>query len=91
MAGGTGGHGGLRPSHEALVHEHDVVMLDLDGVVYVSGHPVPGAPEGIAAARDAGARIAFITNNASRPPEKVAAKLTTMGVPADPGSSAPAA
>ncbi len=85
MAGGTGGHGGLQPSSEALVHEHDVVMLDLDGVVYVSGHPVPGAPEGIAAARDAGARIAFITNNASRPPEKVAAKLTAMGVPADPG------
>ena len=43
-------------------------MLDLDGVVYVGPDAVPGAPEHVAAARAAGMRVAFITNNASRPP-----------------------
>jgi glycerol-1-phosphatase len=57
-------------------------MLDLDGVVYVSGHAIEGAPEAIAAARAAGLRVAFVTNNASRTPEKVAANLVRLGVPA---------
>ena len=58
-------------------------MLDLDGVVYVGDAPVPHAGEAIAAARERGLRIAFITNNASRTPEKVAAKIVKAGVPAD--------
>ena len=56
-------------------------MLDLDGVVYISGDAVPGRPEAIAAARDAGLRLAFVTNNASRPPEAVAEHLRDLGVP----------
>jgi len=67
---------------ESLAAAHDVAMLDLDGVVYVGDAPVPGAGEAIAAARNLGLRIAFITNNASRPPEKVAAKIVKAGVPA---------
>ena len=68
---------------EPLATAHDVAMLDLDGVVYVGDAPVPHAGEAIAAARERGLRIAFITNNASRPPEKVAAKIVKAGVPAD--------
>ena len=45
-------------------------MLDLDGVVYIGGDPVPGAPEHVERARAAGMRIAFITNNALRPPAR---------------------
>jgi len=67
---------------EPLATAHDVAMLDLDGVVYVGEAPVPHAGEAIAAAREHGLRIAFITNNASRPPEKVAAKIVRAGVPA---------
>lgn len=66
-----------------LVEAHDLVMLDLDGVVYVGPDAVPGAPDHLAAARDAGARLAFVTNNASRPPATVAERLTAMGVPAE--------
>ncbi|MXG92132.1 HAD-IIA family hydrolase [Nocardioides sp. YIM 123512] len=55
-------------------------MLDLDGVVYVGPDAVPGAPDHVSAAREAGMRIAFITNNASRPPSAVAAHLTELGV-----------
>ncbi|QIG45933.1 HAD-IIA family hydrolase [Nocardioides anomalus] len=58
-------------------------MLDLDGVVYVGQDAVPGAPEHLEAARGAGMRIAFITNNASRPPEAVAEHLRDLGVTAD--------
>ena len=67
---------------EPLARAHDVAMLDLDGVVYVGDDPAPHAAEAIAAARAAGQRIAFITNNASRTPAQVAAKIVGTGVPA---------
>jgi glycerol 3-phosphatase-2 len=68
---------------ESLATAHDVAMLDLDGVVYVGDAPAPHAADAIAAARQQGLRIAFITNNASRTPEKVAAKIAKVGVPAE--------
>jgi HAD superfamily hydrolase (TIGR01450 family) len=43
---------------------------------------VPGAAEAIAAAGRAGIRVAYVTNNASRPPEEVAAHLQRLGIPA---------
>jgi HAD superfamily hydrolase (TIGR01450 family) len=58
-------------------------MFDLDGVVYLDGHAVDHAPESIAQSRETGARIAFITNNASRTPEEVARHLRELGVGAD--------
>lgn len=67
---------------ETLAQAYDLLMFDLDGVVYVEGRPVEHAAESIAAARDGGAHIAFITNNAARPPEQVASTLREMGVPA---------
>jgi glycerol 3-phosphatase-2 len=73
----------LSPS-DRLCDVHDVAMLDLDGVVYIGGQAVPGAPEHLARAREVGLHLAFITNNASRPPEKVARILTDLGVPTDP-------
>jgi glycerol 3-phosphatase-2 len=61
---------------------HDVALLDLDGVVYVGPAAVPGVPAALAAARAAGMRLGFVTNNAARTPEEVAAHLTELGVPA---------
>ncbi len=58
-------------------------MFDLDGVVYLDGRAVEHAAEGIATSRDAGARIAFITNNASRTPDQVAEHLRELGVEAE--------
>lgn len=72
----------LGSSEEALSRAYDLAMLDLDGVVYVGGQAVPGAPEHLARARAAGLRLAFITNNASRPPERVAEHLRELGVEA---------
>ncbi|GAB6987587.1 HAD-IIA family hydrolase [Nocardioides pyridinolyticus] len=72
----------LGSSDQALCRAYDLAMLDLDGVVYVGGHAVPGAPEHLAKARAGGLRLAFITNNASRPPELVAEHLRELGVEA---------
>jgi glycerol 3-phosphatase-2 len=65
-----------------LARAYDLAMLDLDGVVYVGRDAVPGAAEHLASARAAGLRLAFITNNASRPPEAVAEHLVDLGVDA---------
>jgi glycerol 3-phosphatase-2 len=61
---------------------YDVALLDLDGVVYVGPDAVPGAPDALRAARAAGMRLGFVTNNAARTPEQVAEHLTELGVPA---------
>lgn len=69
---------------QALCDRHDLVMLDLDGVVYVGGAAVPGAAEAVAGARARGTRPAYITNNAARTPQVVAEHLTSLGVHAAP-------
>ena len=73
----------LGRSADPLDRRYDLAMLDLDGVVYVGADAVPGAPQHVAAAREAGMRIAFITNNAARPPATVAEQLRGLGVDAD--------
>lgn len=73
----------LGGSDEALCQAYDLAMLDLDGVVYVSGEAVPDAPRHLAEARAAGMRLAYVTNNASRPPGRVAAHLRELGIDAD--------
>lgn len=72
---------------------HDGLLCDLDGVVYAGAGPLPGAVEALAELRRRGVPVGFVTNNASRPPERVAAHLQELGVQADPGEvfgSAPA-
>lgn len=72
-------------SAQPLARRYDTALLDLDGVLYIGPDAVSGAPEAVAAAREEGMRAAFVTNNASRTPEKVAAHLTRLGIPAEPG------
>jgi glycerol-1-phosphatase len=70
----------LKSSEDALWDAYDVAMLDLDGVVYVGPEAVPGVPGYLAEARAAGLRLAYITNNASRPPDSVARHLRDLGI-----------
>ena len=62
-----------------LLATYDALLLDLDGTVYRGGEAVPGAVEAIKASRERGAGIRFVTNNASRKPESVAAHLNQLG------------
>lgn len=68
-----------------LAHRHDCALLDLDGVLYTGPDAVPGAPEAVSRAAAAGMRLAFVTNNAARTPQTVAAHLRQLGIAAEPG------
>lgn len=72
----------LHPS-PPLCEAHDLVMLDLDGVVYVGDDAVPGAAEHLAKVRGHGVHLAFVTNNAARPPAAVATHLNRVGIPTE--------
>lgn len=65
-----------------LVDGYEAALFDLDGVVYLGPTAVEGAPEGIAALKEHGTRIGYVTNNAARPPQVVVDQLTHLGVPA---------
>lgn len=75
---------GLGSSRSALHEAYDAGLLDLDGVLYRGQEPVEHAADGVAAARAAGMRIAYVTNNASRHPQDVAEHLCELGIPARP-------
>ncbi|CAN5881316.1 HAD hydrolase-like protein [soil metagenome] len=73
----------LRASSQPLAVEHDVALLDLDGVVYVGPHAVAGAVEHLGRARSLGQRLAFVTNNAARTPQAVATHLRELDIALD--------
>jgi glycerol 3-phosphatase-2 len=72
----------LGASEQALFKAYDVAVLDLDGVVYVGPHAVGGAPEALNRAQAGGMHLAFVTNNASRPPAAVGEHLRQLGIEA---------
>jgi len=65
-----------------LVDRYDAVLFDLDGVLYRGGRPVEHAADAVARLRDLGKRVAFVTNNSSRPADAVAERLAAVGVTA---------
>jgi glycerol-1-phosphatase len=65
-----------------LADGYDAFLFDLDGVLYRGTEVVPGAPEAISRLRDAGKRVAFVTNNSGRTPDAVAGLLAGFGIAA---------
>ncbi|GGK32145.1 haloacid dehalogenase [Streptomyces camponoticapitis] len=70
-------------SATALHEAYDTALLDLDGVVYAGGEAIDHAVDSLVTARDGGMHLAYVTNNALRTPDAVAAHLTELGVPAE--------
>ncbi|MEU6221891.1 HAD hydrolase-like protein [Streptomyces sp. NPDC047022] len=68
--------GSARPLSEA----YDTALLDLDGVVYAGGRAIAHAVESLGTARTGGMHLAYVTNNALRTPDAVAAHLTKLGI-----------
>ncbi|WP_433429755.1 HAD-IIA family hydrolase [Nonomuraea sp. CA-141351] len=68
-----------------LIDGYDTLLLDLDGVVYLGSHAVPGAPAALEESQRRGARLAYVTNNASRTPAAIATHLRELGAPATAG------
>lgn len=69
---------------DGLAGGYDLVIFDLDGVVYLIDKPIPGAAEAVGRLRASGTSVAYATNNASRRAADVASLLTGMGVAAEP-------
>jgi HAD superfamily hydrolase (TIGR01450 family) len=59
-----------------LAQQHDCLLLDLDGTVFRGHAPTPGAVETLASTE---CRALFVTNNASRSADEVAAHLCELG------------
>jgi HAD superfamily hydrolase (TIGR01458 family) len=55
------------------------ILLDVDGVLHVSGEPIPGAVDAVSALRRAGHSLRFVTNNSTRPQEQLATELHELG------------
>lgn len=66
---------------ESLAHQHDCLLLDLDGTVFRGHAPTAGAVQTLASVPS---RSLFVTNNASRSAGEVAAHLTELGFTATP-------
>ncbi|KZE90226.1 HAD-IIA family hydrolase [Microbacterium sp. TNHR37B] len=62
----------------------DLVLADLDGVVYAGPHALPYAVDSLNRSAQS-RRLAFITNNASRRDAVVAAHLRELGLRTEPG------
>ncbi|MGH6654594.1 MAG: HAD family hydrolase, partial [Actinocrinis sp.] len=73
-----------RAADKPLAALYDTALLDLDGVVYRGKDAVPNAVPSLLSAADAGMRLAYVTNNASRTPEMIARHLRELGLPARP-------
>ena len=69
-----------RPAPDRVLRATSV-LLDLDGVLYVEDEPIAGAIEAVAALRDRGLRLRFVTNTTSRPRRDILARLQRLGMP----------
>ena len=56
------------------------ILLDVDGVLHISGEAIPDAPDAVRALREAGHRLRFITNNTTRARRKLAFELVSLGI-----------
>jgi HAD superfamily hydrolase (TIGR01458 family) len=59
------------------------ILLDVDGVLHVSGTPIAGAAAAIRELREQGHRIRFVTNSTTRSRAQLALELRAMGVALD--------
>jgi HAD superfamily hydrolase (TIGR01458 family) len=55
------------------------ILLDVDGVLHVSGETIPGAVDAVKRLRSAGHRIRFVTNSTTMPRAQLGAQLRAMG------------
>ena len=59
------------------------ILLDVDGVLQVSGEPIPGAAGAVRRLRENGHRLRFVTNTTTRSRAQLARELRSHGVDLD--------
>lgn len=72
----------LSSSQAFLATEYDLALVDLDGVAYRGPYAIEHAASSLAAARQGGMQLIYVTNNAAREPHTVAEQLTALEMPA---------
>src|SRR4029077_8758710 len=61
------------------------ILLDVDGVLHVSGRPIDGAGRAIGRLRELGHRLRFVTNATTKSRSELVSALRGAGVELDPG------
>jgi HAD superfamily hydrolase (TIGR01450 family) len=64
---------------------YDAVLFDLDGTLLIADRALAGAAQAVAAAREAGARVGFLTNDPVTGVDAQAERLAAAGIAAAPG------
>jgi HAD superfamily hydrolase (TIGR01458 family) len=59
------------------------ILLDVDGVLHVSGEPIPGATDAVRRLRRNGHRLRFVTNTTTRSRAQLAEELRGLGLEVD--------
>ena len=59
------------------------ILLDVDGVLHVSGEPIPGAVDAVRRLRVAGHRIRFVTNSTTMSRAQLGDSLRVLGFAID--------
>ncbi len=62
----------------------DGFAIDLDGVIWLAGEPIPGSVEAVAKLRRRGAGVVFVTNDPGRTTTQTAELLGRVGIDAEP-------
>lgn len=57
--------------------------MDLDGVIWLAGRPIPGSSEAVKRLRERGVRVLFVTNNSSQTTHELLEHLLDVGIDSD--------
>jgi len=63
-----------------LLAAYDAVLIDLDGCVWIGDQATPRAGEALAALRQEGRKLAFLTNDPRHSPEDLVRKMWRLGL-----------
>src|SRR5256714_10012330 len=61
------------------------ILLDLDGVLHISGRPVDGGARAVQRLREAGHRLRFLTNNTTHSRSELAEAIRGFGIELEDG------
>src|SRR5438552_2736433 len=61
------------------------ILLDVDGVLHVSGEPIAGGADAVRRLRAAGHRLRFVTNNTTRSRAQLVRELSELGIDLEDG------
>jgi HAD superfamily hydrolase (TIGR01458 family) len=59
------------------------ILIDVDGVLHVSGAAIPGAAQAVAQLRENGHRLRFVTNNTTHSRRRLAEQIRGFGIELD--------